>query len=175
MVKTLKKKRKNPLALVLLDEQFQGTIASGSTHRLFTSVHSKKLAVQKNVVIVSKASGLSGISEFIREINEKNHLKGLFIRPDVKTELLPKLMHESGVSTLKHTFILESSDALQRVVNAWNLGAPDALIADASARIGTTLELEITAHELADVAVPELADAPAKGPAVEPVPDLPQR
>ncbi|MFJ4468337.1 SpoIIE family protein phosphatase [Streptomyces sp. NPDC089424] len=36
-----------------------------------------------------------------------------------------------------------------------------ALIADASARIGTTLELERTANELADVAVPELADVAA--------------
>ncbi|GGT40028.1 SpoIIE family protein phosphatase [Streptomyces chromofuscus] len=36
-----------------------------------------------------------------------------------------------------------------------------ALIADASARIGTTLELERTASELADVAVPELADVAA--------------
>ncbi|MFF0463369.1 SpoIIE family protein phosphatase [Streptomyces mexicanus] len=36
-----------------------------------------------------------------------------------------------------------------------------ALIADASARIGTTLELDRTARELADVAVPELADVAA--------------
>ncbi|WAZ19535.1 SpoIIE family protein phosphatase [Streptomyces cinnabarinus] len=36
-----------------------------------------------------------------------------------------------------------------------------AVIADASARIGTTLELERTARELADVAVPELADIAA--------------
>ncbi|MFJ4522048.1 SpoIIE family protein phosphatase [Streptomyces sp. NPDC088810] len=36
-----------------------------------------------------------------------------------------------------------------------------AVIADASARIGTTLELERTACELADVAVPELADVAA--------------
>ncbi|MGW7296906.1 SpoIIE family protein phosphatase [Streptomyces sp. NPDC054829] len=36
-----------------------------------------------------------------------------------------------------------------------------AVIADASARIGTTLELGRTAHELADVAVPELADIAA--------------
>ncbi|MFE9169619.1 SpoIIE family protein phosphatase [Streptomyces kebangsaanensis] len=36
-----------------------------------------------------------------------------------------------------------------------------ALIADASARIGTTLDLERTAGELADVAVPELADVAA--------------
>ncbi|MFI6654819.1 SpoIIE family protein phosphatase [Streptomyces sp. NPDC050523] len=35
------------------------------------------------------------------------------------------------------------------------------VIADASARIGTTLELERTAHELAGVAVPELADIAA--------------
>ncbi|MEU6546121.1 SpoIIE family protein phosphatase [Streptomyces sp. NPDC046859] len=36
-----------------------------------------------------------------------------------------------------------------------------ALIADASTRIGTTLELDRTASELADVAVPELADVAA--------------
>ncbi len=36
-----------------------------------------------------------------------------------------------------------------------------ALIADGSARIGTTLEVERTAHELAEVAVPELADVAA--------------
>ncbi|MEV5341516.1 PAS domain-containing protein, partial [Streptomyces sp. NPDC052676] len=35
------------------------------------------------------------------------------------------------------------------------------LIADASTRIGTTLDLELTARELADVAVPELADVAA--------------
>lgn len=137
MIKALKKKRKKTISLVLLDEQFQGRIASGGTHRLFTSVHSKKLTGQKNVVIVSKASGLSSISEFIREVNEKNHLKGLFIRADVKTELLPKLMHESGVSTLKHTFIHQNPDALSRLLRAWQLGTPDALIADASVAEGT--------------------------------------
>ncbi|MFF8606782.1 SpoIIE family protein phosphatase [Streptomyces sp. NPDC015346] len=36
-----------------------------------------------------------------------------------------------------------------------------ALIADASARVGTTLEVDRTAHELAEVAVPELADGAA--------------
>ncbi|MFD5713332.1 SpoIIE family protein phosphatase [Streptomyces pharetrae] len=36
-----------------------------------------------------------------------------------------------------------------------------ALIADASTRIGTTLDLELTARELAEVAVPELADVAA--------------
>lgn len=36
-----------------------------------------------------------------------------------------------------------------------------AVIADASARVGTTLEVEKTAQELADVAVPELADVAA--------------
>jgi PAS domain S-box-containing protein len=36
-----------------------------------------------------------------------------------------------------------------------------AAVADASARIGTTLELDRTAHELADVAVPDLADIAA--------------
>lgn len=133
MIKTQKKKRGSSLSVVLLDEQFQGKIGSGGTHRLFTSMHSKKLKAQKNVVIVSKASGLCAVSGFIRDINDKNHLKGLFIRPDVKAELLPKLMHESGVSTLKYTFIHHNPEALHRLLHAWNVGAPDKLIADASA------------------------------------------
>ncbi|MFE0512438.1 SpoIIE family protein phosphatase [Streptomyces sp. NPDC058964] len=36
-----------------------------------------------------------------------------------------------------------------------------ALIADASTRVGTSLEVEQTAHELADIAIPELADVVA--------------
>ncbi|MFJ8632033.1 SpoIIE family protein phosphatase [Streptomyces sp. NPDC093568] len=53
--------------------------------------------------------------------------------------------------TEQHQAALEAETARRRL----------ALIADASARIGTTLELDRTAHELADVAVPELADVAA--------------
>ena len=53
--------------------------------------------------------------------------------------------------TEQHRVNLEAETARRRL----------AVIADASARIGTTLELDRTAGELADVAVPELADAAA--------------
>ncbi|MFJ5550831.1 SpoIIE family protein phosphatase [Streptomyces sp. NPDC093225] len=50
--------------------------------------------------------------------------------------------------TERHRAALEADRARRRL----------ALIADASARVGTTLEVDRTAHELADVTVPELAD-----------------
>ncbi len=53
--------------------------------------------------------------------------------------------------TEQHQAAVEAETARRRL----------ALIADASARIGTTLELDRTARELADVAVPELADVAA--------------
>ncbi|MGC9543874.1 SpoIIE family protein phosphatase [Streptomyces sp. UG1] len=56
---------------------------------------------------------------------------------------------------------VDITDQHQAAVEAETARRRLALIADASARIGTTLELEITAHELADVAVPELADVAA--------------
>ncbi|MBB1245768.1 SpoIIE family protein phosphatase [Streptomyces durbertensis] len=53
--------------------------------------------------------------------------------------------------TDRHRAVLEIERARHRL----------ALVADASVRIGTTLDLEQTARELADVAVPELADIAA--------------
>ncbi|EFH28350.1 magnesium or manganese-dependent protein phosphatase [Streptomyces sviceus ATCC 29083] len=53
--------------------------------------------------------------------------------------------------TEQHLATVEAETARRRL----------ALVADASARIGTTLDLDRTARELADVAVPELADVAA--------------
>ncbi|MGW7253728.1 SpoIIE family protein phosphatase [Streptomyces sp. NPDC054834] len=53
--------------------------------------------------------------------------------------------------TERHRAALEADRARRRL----------ALIADASTRVGTTLEVEETAHELADIAIPDLADVVA--------------
>ncbi|MEV0979446.1 SpoIIE family protein phosphatase [Streptomyces sp. NPDC049915] len=57
--------------------------------------------------------------------------------------------------------VVDITDQYQASVEAEAARRRLAVIADASARIGTTLELDRTAHELADVAVPELADIAA--------------
>ncbi|MDX2676454.1 SpoIIE family protein phosphatase [Streptomyces sp. NY05-11A] len=57
--------------------------------------------------------------------------------------------------------VVDVTDRHRAAVEAESARRRLALIADASARIGTTLDLERTARELADVAVPELADVAA--------------
>ncbi|MEU9453334.1 SpoIIE family protein phosphatase [Streptomyces sp. NPDC048277] len=54
--------------------------------------------------------------------------------------------------------VVDITEAFRAGVEAENARRRLAVIADASARIGTTLDLDRTARELADVAVPELAD-----------------
>ncbi|MFD3583507.1 SpoIIE family protein phosphatase [Streptomyces sp. NPDC058683] len=54
--------------------------------------------------------------------------------------------------------VVDITEPYRAGVEAENARRRLAVIADASARIGTTLDLERTAAELADVAVPELAD-----------------
>ncbi|MEU0969090.1 SpoIIE family protein phosphatase [Streptomyces sp. NPDC005917] len=57
--------------------------------------------------------------------------------------------------------VVDITEPYRAGVEAENARRRLAVIADASARIGTTLDLERTAAELADVAVPELADVAA--------------
>ncbi|MFD5540385.1 SpoIIE family protein phosphatase [Streptomyces sp. NPDC127079] len=59
------------------------------------------------------------------------------------------------------TSVVDITQPYRAGVEAENARRRLAVIADASARIGTTLDLERTARELADVAVPELADVAA--------------
>ncbi|MFJ9562300.1 SpoIIE family protein phosphatase [Streptomyces fuscichromogenes] len=56
------------------------------------------------------------------------------------------------------TSVVDITEPYRAGVEAEHARRRLAVIADASARIGTTLDLERTARELADVAVPELAD-----------------
>ncbi|MGW7421650.1 SpoIIE family protein phosphatase [Streptomyces sp. NPDC054813] len=56
------------------------------------------------------------------------------------------------------TSVVDITEPYRAGVEAENARRRLAVIADASTRIGTTLDLERTAAELADVAVPELAD-----------------
>ncbi|MEU9151805.1 SpoIIE family protein phosphatase [Streptomyces sp. NPDC048417] len=59
------------------------------------------------------------------------------------------------------TSVVDITEPYRAGVEAENARRRLAVIADASTRIGTTLDLERTAAELADVAVPELADVAA--------------
>ncbi|MEU1166638.1 SpoIIE family protein phosphatase [Streptomyces sp. NPDC005921] len=59
------------------------------------------------------------------------------------------------------TSVVDITEPYRAGVEAENARRRLALIADASARIGTTLDLDRTARELTEVAVPELADVAA--------------
>jgi len=120
------------LSIVLFDEKFHDQISSKRHLKIYKSLKTKNLVDHKNIFIVSKATNLFDLSDFIREANKRNHLKALFIRPDIDKEIIPKMMYSANVRSLRNTLIHQTPEMLKRILNAWEIGAQDQLIADAN-------------------------------------------
>lgn len=119
------------LSVLLFDEKFRNQISSKRHLKIYKSLKTKNLVDHKNIFIVSKATNLFDLSDFIREANKRNHLKALFIRPDIDKEIIPKIMYSANVRSLRNTLLHQTPEMLRRILSAWEIGAQDHLIADA--------------------------------------------
>jgi len=120
------------LSVILLDEELRDKFTAKGRLKIYKSLKSQNLVAHKNIFVVSKATGLPKLSDFIREANRRNHLKALLIRPDVKNGIIPKMMAAANVRSLRNTILFEGPVLVKRILNAWEINAQDQLIADAS-------------------------------------------
>ncbi len=125
------------LSVVLFDERLRDKIKPDRDIKVYTSLRKPDLLDQKQLFVISQATKLMQISGFIREANQKNHLKALFIRPDIDKELLLQLMDFANLRSLRRTLIYDDPQIPIRVLNAWKQNAQDQLIAAASVKEDT--------------------------------------
>ena len=126
-------KRVNKLAVLILDEFVRPDITSGRHQSVYKTLNGAKLPGAGNLFVVCKATQLSDVASILREYNQKNKLKGLLIRPDVKTDLLPQLMYHAGATTMRNTLFYKEPGIVQRILHGWDRQAAHLLIAGASA------------------------------------------
>lgn len=126
-------KRVNKLAVLILDDLIRPDITSGRHQTVYKTLNRAKLPGAGNLFVVCKATQLSDFASLLREYNQKNKLKGLLIRPDVKTDLLPQLMYHAGVTTMRNTLFYKEPGTVQRILHGWDRQAAHLLIAGASA------------------------------------------
>ena len=118
-----------------------------------------------NILVLSSATGLYAVADFVREANSRNHLKALFIHADVNEEWISTILWDASLRTLKNLVVHRTPDVPRRIINAWLAEAQNDLIADATV-IGDRLLVRSCAMELLDVpfaTVPALAKIPFKG------------
>jgi hypothetical protein len=101
----------------------------------FPSVRMRKprpeAAREKNVFVLTTLTGLSHVTDFVRDANQHHRLRALLIREDTDTKVLPQLMDRANVRTLRNTLVHSGHDVPRRVLMAWQQNAQHELIATA--------------------------------------------
>ena len=109
-----------------------------------------------NVFVVVSLLDLPFVAEFVREANDHHHLRGLFVRDDTNSNLLPQILQRSNLRTVKSLILHSDPDVPARVLRASCMGAEDHLIADARllderlfliSCAGNTYDLPLDQHE----------------------------
>lgn len=122
------------LSVVLFDDALRSEIKTTKNITVYKSLRKKGLVDHKYLFVISQATNLEKISAFVSEANKKNHLRALLIRSDIDTEILPKLMDNAKLRSLRNTLYHEDPHTPKRILNAWASGAQNSLIANASVK-----------------------------------------
>jgi len=83
------------------------------------------------VFVVVSLLELPSVASFVRETNRRHYLRGLFVRDDVNSHLLPQILQRANLRTVRKLVVHSDPDVPARVLRAFCIGAEDNLIADA--------------------------------------------
>lgn len=119
------------IAVVVSDRVFAETLPDAKCLKTFARPTEKLLDRWRNVFVLASFTELDGLADFITEANNRHLLRGLLIRDDHATNLLPQVFQLAGLRTLRNTLVHSGGDVPRRVLTAYCTGAEDELIADA--------------------------------------------
>lgn len=85
-----------------------------------------------NFFVFTSASGLEPVAEFVHHANSVHRLRALFVRADVDCTWFLQMFERANLRTLRNTLVHTDPAVPRRVIHAWQRGAQDMLIADAT-------------------------------------------
>ena len=128
------------VGVLVADPQSAPRFRSGRRlHRV--SHRSEVRGSREPLLIVSAASSLPAIAEIAADANRQHRLKGLLIRQDVGTGLIAPMLDRAGLRIWRSVLVHQGPPLPARVLEAWEMGAENELIAEASVTGGTLFVL----------------------------------
>lgn len=75
---------------------------------------------------------LPDVADFVREATRRHYLRGLFVRDDGDSHLLPQILQKANLRTVRSMVVHSDPDVPARVLRAFSIGAEDELIGNAT-------------------------------------------
>jgi hypothetical protein len=121
------------------------------------------LAHANNLFVLCHATDIHKVAAVAAMANRQHRLRAVFIQQDVDTVFLLPMLDGAELRMLRHVWVHQGSELPERVLNGWETGAPDKLIAHAAV-IGDHLQILTCALEQFAVPLGQ----------IKPLADLPQ-
>jgi hypothetical protein len=119
------------LAVLVKDKEMATKIPNQTNIRKFTDPSDKQLANYNNIFVSVSLHDLPTVSTFVKEANDKNHLRSLLVRDVDASNLLPQFLYRANLRTLRSLIVHSDTNVLPRILNAYSIEAEQDLIADA--------------------------------------------
>jgi hypothetical protein len=117
-------------ALVRCDDDENGRVPAG-----FPVLRSKSLRAARryrHLFVLCSALQLPKAARFVSEMNREHRLRALFVRNDVDSAWLPRMLERAGLHSVRNMLVHSNSSIPNRVLAAWRHDAQAELIADAT-------------------------------------------
>jgi hypothetical protein len=126
----IESKHKHSYALVRCDDDKNGRVPVG-----FPVLRSKSLRAARryqHLFVLCSALHLPEVAKFVSEMNREHRLRALFVRSDVDSAWLPRVLERAGLRSFRNMLVHSNSSVPNRVLAAWRHNAQAELIADAT-------------------------------------------
>jgi hypothetical protein len=123
------------LTVLMADPEYRGKVPKGPSFSLLSPSSARISDVRKpgmNLFVISAASGLGPVAELVHEANSTHKLRALFVRADVDCAWFLPMLEKAKLRTLRNMIVHSSPGVPERVLHAWEVGAQQGLIADAT-------------------------------------------
>ena len=85
-----------------------------------------------NLFVLVSPLHLPDVAGVVKAANRKKHLRGLFVEQGRDPHWATTMLDRADLRTLRNTLVHSNPEVFQRVLQAWQMGAQDQLIADAT-------------------------------------------
>lgn len=91
-----------------------------------------KILNAKNIFVITSVTELSEVANLVKMAEKQQHLRGLFVRLNIDASFVSQIFDDAKIRLTRNMIMYSSSDVPKRVIAAWEAGAQEQLIANAS-------------------------------------------
>jgi len=118
--------------VVVCDESAAAILKGRATFRLVKNWHTARPRKLRNVFVLCSAMGLPAVADFVTSVNREHRLRAIFVRQDADPAWLPQLLERANLRTIRNMIVHDDQSVPVRVLSAWEHGAQEELIAQAT-------------------------------------------